>query len=55
VQETWWTNEAGVSNKAGIFEVQAYLGTHKIVADGKEIVVELKRGGELKEVTINVQ
>jgi endo-1,4-beta-xylanase len=55
VQETWWTNEAGVSNKAGIFEVQAYLGTHKIVADGKEIVVELKRGGELKEVTIDVQ
>jgi hypothetical protein len=48
----WWTRWQGKTDPQGRCEVRAFLGKHRVTADGKEAIVHLKRGEEKKLVSV---
>lgn len=43
VYHQWWTQWQGESDTSGTCEIRAFYGKHRIMIDGKEHVVELKK------------
>ena len=52
VFKQWWTTWSGVTDAQGRCEVKAFIGTHKVTAGGKGIVVNLKRGEPPRQVSL---
>jgi GH35 family endo-1,4-beta-xylanase len=52
VLKKWWTNWQGAAGKDGLATVRAYYGRHRVVVNGKEKVVDLRKaeGARLVEM-----
>ncbi len=55
VLKQWWTRWSGVTDDHGRAEVRAYYGRHKVIIDGKETIVELKRDTGTSPVIVREQ
>ena len=52
IYKQWWTTWQGKADAAGRCQVPAFYGRHKIVAGGKEVVVDLKRAEGTKDILL---
>jgi endo-1,4-beta-xylanase len=52
VFKQWWTTWQGKADAAGRCEVRAFYGRHKIVAGGKDAVVDLKQAEQTKTISL---
>lgn len=52
VYKKWWTNAKGRSDAKGEYQVRAFHGTHRIIVEGNEVIVELKKSDPLKRVSM---
>jgi GH35 family endo-1,4-beta-xylanase len=50
VLKRWWTRWSGTTDAQGQAKVRAFFGRHRVIIDGKETIVELKRSEGTKSV-----
>ena len=53
VYKEWWTRWQGRTDSAGRCEVRAFFGQHRVTADGKSQVVDLRKSEGSKTVSFN--
>ena len=51
IYKQWWTSWRGQADAQGHCEVRAFFGKHRVMAGGKEIVVDLKRKEATKQIS----
>ena len=51
VFQQWWTRWQGKADAQGRCQVRAFFGKHRVTADGKEIIVDLKRKEQTNQVS----
>jgi endo-1,4-beta-xylanase len=52
VLKQWWTHWRGVANSEGLAVAPAFYGEHRVRANGKETIVELKKSEGVKKVDL---
>lgn len=52
VMNKWWTRWTGAANADGWVAVRAFYGKHRVTANGKQVVIELKKAEGTKAVDL---
>ena len=52
VLNKWWTRWSGAANSEGWAVVRAFYGKHRVTANGKEVIVDLKKSEGVKQVDL---